>query len=271
MVHLMIKILFILFLIPSIALGGSATIGGVAVEDIDTLGGVAIEDIASFGGVSVSIAPSGTYSFYLNFEYPGDTDRAYTDSGGGTINGSASGATIDTWANFGIAGPTGGGTYGVKLDANDETIDYTITALDIIDTSEGTIALDIYFVTSTGINTFVQVGSDDDEMTGEADANNYMDLQHQGDASTVNIVGTDAIPDTTWTTIRISWSVISNEISTKVGANGWETDVDASPVTAFASAAATLEIGDGGSGDGIVNTFYIDNFRISKTYQDADL
>ena len=64
----MIKLLYLLLLIPSIAFGGAATIGGVSVTDIDTLGGVAIEDIDTFGGVTVGVRPGGTYNFYLDFE-----------------------------------------------------------------------------------------------------------------------------------------------------------------------------------------------------------
>lgn len=212
---------------------------------------------------------SGTYNFWLSFDYSGDTDKACKDSGTSTIDGTASGATIDTWANHGISGPSGGGTYGVKMDANDETVDYTITAADIINTSEGTLALDIYLAASTGNNTFIQVGSGDDEMSGWTDVDGKVNISHQGQTTIVTENGTDAISDTTWATIRIAWSVTAGEVSVKVGGNSWTTQ--AGSVTAFGVAATTLEVGDGGSGKGMADTIYIDNFRISETFEDDNL
>ena len=67
---LMIKLLFILLLIPSVAFAGADTIGGVAVTDINDIGGVPIEDIDTFGGVEVGGACTEEESF-------GATDDAY--------------------------------------------------------------------------------------------------------------------------------------------------------------------------------------------------
>ena len=220
-----------------------------------------------------TMGASGIYKFWGNNDYSGDTDQACTDSGSGTIQGTTgSGETIDTWSNFGIAGPTSGGTYGVKFDANDEFISYTITAGDIINTSEGTIALDIYLIASTGNNSFASAYKDaNNYIKAMVNSDGYVYMEHKGNSVTVATTGADAISDTTWTEIRISWSVTSNQISVKVGANDWDTDLDEDTVTALSAAATDLYVGDGLSGTAIADGIYIDNYRVSETYQDGSL
>jgi len=98
----MIKILLILFLIPSIAFGSAATIGGVAVEDIDEIGGVAAEDIASFGGVTVGYNfltdANCVGAWYMNADgSTGETDRCSGGSENLTASGSmGTSATVPT-------------------------------------------------------------------------------------------------------------------------------------------------------------------------------
>jgi len=214
---------------------------------------------------------SGTYKFWLNCDYSGDTDKACVNSGASTKDGTINGATIDTWTNFGISGPTNGGTYGIKLDSADEYISYAISSGDIINTSEGTIALDIYRTTSNNTITYAQCGTGDDEITATVGSNDTLYTKHKGDANIVSFTTTGSISLSTWTVIRIAWSVTSNEVAVKIGGSSWETDSDADTVTAFSSAATALEIGDGPSGNGLGDTFYIDNFRVSSTYKDESL
>lgn len=221
----------------------------------------------------ITMGASGTYKFWGNNDYAGDTDQACVNSGLSTIQGTTgSGETIDTWANFGIAGPTGGGTYGVKFDADNERISYVNTANDIIDTSEGTIALDIYLIASTGDNTFVTAyGDANNFMAASVNLNGRLYLRHHGNTVDVAMTGGDTVADATWAEVRISWSVTSNQISVKVGANDWDVDADGDAVTAFATAAANLFIGDGTYGIAIADGIYVDNFRVSGTYQDEAL
>jgi len=114
------RIIFLFVLFPSIAFAGAASIGGVAVGDIDSIGGVAIEDIDTFGGVSVvgggGTCQAGTYSLAWNGEYSGDTDKACLNSGASTADATdASAGVID-------AGGAINGSYGALINAVGEHV-----------------------------------------------------------------------------------------------------------------------------------------------------
>ena len=229
-------------------------------------------------GVTISadlctaMGASGTYNVWANNDYSGDTDQACVNSGASTVQGTVTGATIDTWTNHSVAQPTGGGTYGVKIDASDEFVSYPITAGDLINTSEGTLVVQVYLAASTGNNTFFTADGDaDNNLVATINSLGQIKFVHEGNNSNVDMTGGDSIPDTTWTVIKVAWSVTSNEISVKVGANAWDVDADASAVTALATAATTLYEGDGVRGQAGIDAVYYDNFRVSETYQDASL
>jgi len=215
---------------------------------------------------------SGTYKGWWNGDYSGDTDKMCVNSGTSAKDGQVISATIDTWSNFSISGPAGGGTYGVKVDADDEYVSWAISSLDVLNTSEGTIALDLYLIASTGANAVFCIYQDADNwMAARITSGNAIYFRHEGNNQNVNVTGGDPISDTTWTEVRMSWSVTSNQISVKVGANAWDDDIDVTVVTAFSVAAETLRMGVGVCGDAVVDGVYMDNFRTSGTYKDEDL
>lgn len=215
---------------------------------------------------------SGTFLGCWGGEYSGDTDKMCLSSGTSSADGTASGATIDTWANHGVAGPTGGGTYGVKIDANDEYIRYSISSGIPINTSEGTLAIDVYLVSSLGTSTFA---------TAENSATNYLRLHmintnalrfyHKGNNVVVEVDSGSTVSDATWTRVYFAWSVTSNQIAVKVGAGAWTNDSDDDAVTALSAAADYFYIGDGPLGGDAGDTIYLDNLSISETYKDESI
>ena len=215
--------------------------------------------------------PSGTYLSWWNGEFPSDTDQICYNNGTSNKDGTATGATIDTWTTFGISGPTNGGTYGVLLNAANEHIAFVIASKDLIDTDIGTIAMDIYLDSTTGDNTVIQITAPaaTNEITVSIKNDGAISFTYEDGGTQYTTLGTNNISDDTWTEIRVSWSISGNVMSTKVGANIWQEDSKA--IDAFSETADHYAIGDGVSGSTISDTVYIDNFRVSDTYQDESL
>ena len=258
-----LMILLFLLCAASVCFADAALIG----EESTTTPGEAPDYCSDMGA-------SGTYLFWWNGDYSGNPLTACYNNGAGTKNGSlGGGAAINTWAGFGISGPSGGPAHGVEVLTTGDFLSFVVSSGDIVNTSEGTIALDIYISSnvSTG-STFAQVGTGDNEITATIAGSDDMYLKHKGiSTAVVSMNGGVAVATGQWKSLRIAWSVTSNQIATKIDGGSWINDSDVDTVTEFGVAATLLSIGDGPSGNGISEALYITDFRASATYKDDSL
>jgi hypothetical protein len=94
----------------------------------------------------------------------------------------------------------------------------------------------------------------------------YPVFYHDEETHEVQVVSTNALSATTWTTVCASWSVAENEIAVKVGANAWETDIDPTTVTAFSAEPANVRLGEENVGLAVSDNYWADNFYTLTTY-----
>jgi len=256
MVHLMIKILFILFLIPSIAFGGAATIGGVDVGDIDTLGGVPIEDIDTFSGVEVSACNTSSAIFWWRAEATdfsgtnGTLDYALTDDVGTVESSAAINSAAAKIGTNGLDCPSGDDNvrFDIPADLDDEGL--FAAWVRFVDYEAEDDIFRLYAVSGTNEMRIRMYGTDELKVTWD-----------DGGTGRDNVITTDAnISLNTWYFIEFAWKTSTNYREIKV--NGVTPTGGLSSATIGSFASATLYGYFGNTLAGGTPDFHMDNMML---------
>ena len=263
----MIKLLYLLLLIPSIALGGAATIGGVAVGDIDTLGGVAIEDIDTFGGVTVGSPFACDCSGVVTFCWTMEDDDSTPDVTIGTPTGCSDndtvGATTGAVEYASTVGQPDVGTLAFHIDSIDDRVTFGVSSEDIADLNDFTITFALWVVSFPTTGDFDVLG------IRTADTNSRMRLMlapsggmegnvYDNNGGAHHDIAISGLSTGEWLSCEYSYKqgVGSNDTYLACGATSNEADEDPT----VGNATTQLIFGDR-SGDE-AEVYYLDNVTV---------
>jgi len=211
---------------------------------------------------AVSTSTGDSYLFRWNGDHASGTSYAYTNSGGGSAQGTVeSGALVDTTHAH------SGNAIGI-LDSQDK-IKWESSVSNYVTTSEGSLELwayidDTEISGTTPLFEFYATGGANYIVARVSNGAVYM--QHRGNNVAVSMTTANTIPAQTYTRVRFRWSVTNNLISVQIGANSWENDSDADAVTAFATVPTVLYIGRGVMSYTVDYPIYIDDFESIGSY-----
>ena len=213
-------------------------------------------------------APTGTYLIAWNGDYTDDVSMAWDDSGAGTHDGTVA-AGVEITGDYGVTGN------GARFSVADENIEWTDTAGDSVNTSEGTVWVSLLAEASTANNEFFHIYVDgNDEIYAYLTSDGTVTLVHAGGngASVVRVsTSAGAIVDNTRHTVGLRWSVTNNVTGIKVDSADWVDDNDNNVVTALSAGTRYVMIGESSRSTavGLTNPITIDNFSISGAYNQA--
>jgi len=157
--------------------------------------------------------PSGTYYFAWNGDYTADTDKGCF--GSTPADGTATG-TIEITSAYGRTGN------GLRVNAEGEGLAWTAFNLD---NDAFTVWVDLYLVTYSNITVIWEFYYDaSDYMYARLQVGSLPRVYLVRGGTEVLITSVNALADSTWTTLGISFRDSTNELAIKVGANAWESD-----------------------------------------------
>lgn len=229
--------------------------------------GFSMEEIAwaKCTGYYCGAASSGggdSYLFRWNGDHASGTSYAYTNSGGGSAQGSIGGAAVidTTQAHSGNA---------VQIYDEWDYIGWSSGVSGFVSTSEGSAEIWVYAdaeaISSGQVPLFETEYKVSDYLRARI-VDGVVSFVHKGNNVKVALATTTTVPAQTYTRIRFRWSVTNNLIGVQIGANDWENDSDADAVTAFANAPTILRIGPGNLDYTVDYTAYIDDFEFINGY-----
>ena len=213
------------------------------------------------------VAPVGTYLLAWNGDYTDDLSMGWKANGTGDHDGTVA-------AGVEITGAYGVSVNGARFNAANENIEWTDTAGDTVNPSEGIVWLSLYIESLNAGNTeFYHVYQDgNNEIYAWFESDGGFTLRHEGNGTIVTCATASGVLSAlTQYTIGLRWSVANNKVSYKIDAADWVDDEDADAVTAFAAGTRYVTIGETARSSvvGLVNPIRIDNFSLDDTWDTA--
>lgn len=210
---------------------------------------------------AISSGGGDSYLFRWNGDHTSGTSYAYTNSGGGSAQGTVGGAALidTTHAHSGNA---------IQIYNNQDNISWSTGVSGYVNTSEGSAEIWVYgdAETLTGQVPLFEIEYGGDEYLRARIVEGVVSFIHKGNNVVVSLSTTAAVPAQTYTMVRFRWSVTNNLISVKIGANSWEDDSDSDSVTAFVNSPTDLYIGKGPLNYTVNYTVYLDDFEFINGY-----
>lgn len=227
---------------------------------------------ASSGAVAYTCA-TGTYMFWWDGDYSGDTSMACSASGAATKTGSSSGdVSID--ANY------------VRITDVNSYLRWEIVAEDIFNDSQGTIFFSVYFVDEGNgdldDDAIFEIYKDTNNYLGcwATDSDNKVKCQVRGNGNTAQNVSTASTLSTgNWYRIGYSWqtgadaggkhSIVIQSGETAV--SSWDAEVEnTEDLDDWGSAPQYVTLGENQLGITLVDDVRIKDVIITSGYKDAD-
>ena len=205
--------------------------------------------------------PAGTYDFAWNGDYPSDTDKACTNSGAASQDGTMSGGTLSS--SYGYSG------VGLRVTANNQYLTWSY----VLDNSLGTVWMWVYFADETPASTtpfFESSYNTSNRLYLQALTNGRLQATYQGAGTpTQSSSSTGDTLANGWNRVAMAWDQVNGHLTWKIGAGSWY-GVTGGSLTAWAGATNDTTIGENELAAVFTETVYIDDLYYVNSYQAAD-
>lgn len=187
-----------------------------------------------------SCSDYNSYLFCWDGGYPNDTDEAYFASGVSSKDGTVN--NVDIGFAYGMVG-----CIGMLLNADADYVRWAIVARDGFDEAVFTVHIWIKPISSAGVGNDTIFNAKDDadnQLLISLKDDNTVYALYKGQTNAVECTSSNTTTDGEWQFIKVSGSVAGNVLSINVDGQGWEDDVDATAMTAFAASADFAQLGN---------------------------
>ena len=205
-----------------------------------------------------SAFPAGA-SFYYTADHASGTTYACKSSST-TVTLTVNGTVVAGASDPGTASPESVGNVLKNSAAWSDAFVAPITSVDIIDTDEGRITLDVYIQASGDNSIFYWFFPYDSKyLSANIRPSGAVKIIRSIGGSSTSVQSVATIPTATWTRVEIRWSVTNNKVGVKIGAGSWEYNEEGTVIASGAS-PTSFEFG-GGFASGAK---YFDNISFYK-------